>query len=346
MLPKLLDSDHDTPEAQPAADCQVDKQQAVGSKAQLTSGLPSDLYAIQHHHVSQAAEAHQDPLCARGRDLCSVRALKACNTTPLAAQPAGLTTAKSAATRQNPCDAATTATPTASHAAISSVVVPAPARATARPAYQTQADADAKAMGAKPASTHLTTAVDSATRMFSMSDVDANATKSALQPAGAASAAAESAGADSPAGSQPSPMQRPNSCKRRRVKRRLPGGCNVMPGILPNQPAGTQPGSVQRTVSSRRREKEKQRLAGAFSSMLGIMQACVSNDTCNTLASAILPSLALMVQCMVQCLVQCMSWHSLCRHVLWDGHCSHSIFVQCWLLCKGTPCSHWVLSVH
>ena len=218
-LPQMLHFSDGTPEAQPAAGCQAEQLQASGSNPQFASGL----------------EAHQELSCAKCRDVVSVRALKACTTAALAVQPAGLTPPKSATQGPEPAATATTA---ASHAANSSVVVPAAAEANAQPTAQTEADADARA-------------------------------EPALQ-----SARAESAGAELPAGSQPGPVQGSNCCKRRRKKsRRVPDGCNGMPGILHNEPADAQLGPVHRTVSSKRREKEKRRLAGAFSSMLGIMLA-------------------------------------------------------------------------
>lgn len=174
--------------------------------------MPSNLYAVQQHHVSQAAEAHQDPFRARGRDLRSVRALKTCNIVRLAAQPAYLTTAMYVATTQNPAEPATIATAIASHAALSSVVVPTAGEAPAQRPSQTEADAGVRAMGAKPASILLTPTADLAARMESLSDVDA--TKPAPQSAGAGSA-----GAESPPGSQSGPMQRSNGCKRRREEK-------------------------------------------------------------------------------------------------------------------------------
>ena len=244
--------------------------QAAGSKLQITSGLHPNLYAIQRHQVFQAAEAQQEPSCARCRDLRYVRALKACstacNTAPLATQPAGLTAAKSGMTTQKPAEPAATAT--ASHAANSGAVIPAPAQASVQPASQTESDTDAQALGAKPASTHLTPTADPAARMGSMSDC--NATQAALQ-------SAESAGAGSAGGCQVGrcPLHTSNSSRKR--KRRLSGACNAVPAILQDQPAGPQPNPLQRTVSSKRREKEKRRLAGTFSSVLCIMQACVCN---------------------------------------------------------------------
>ena len=313
-----------TPEAQPATGGEADNKQAVGSKPQLTSGLHPNLFAVQQHSVSQAADTHQEPSCARCRDLRYVCALKAsntaCDTAPLATQPAGLTAAKSAATTQNPAESAATATATASHAANSGDVIPAAAEASAQPASQTEADADAQAMGAKLSSTHCSPTADTAARMVRMSNRDA--TKPALQSAGAGSAGAESAGADSPAGSQPGLVKMSNRCRRKRKrKRRLSGGYNGVPGILPHQPAGPQPGPVQRTVSSKRREKEKRCLAGTFSSMRGIMQACVCNDTGIVLASEVSAFHSEIIDefvkcCLVCCWCTCFCDGTVCKNML------------------------------
>ena len=205
----------------------------------------------------------------------------------------------SAATTQNLAGPAATATATASHAANSGAVIPKAAEASAQPASQTEADPDAQAMGAKLSCTHCSPTADTAARMVSMSDRDA--TKPALQSAGA-----ESAGADSPAGSQPGLVQRSNRCRRKRKrKRRLSGGYNGVPGISSHQPAGPQPGPVQRTVSSKRREKEKRCLAGTFSSMRGIMQACVCNDTGIVLASEVSAFHSEIIDEFVKCCLVC-----------------------------------------
>lgn len=259
-LLNMLNFNNVAPEAQLAAARQANEKQAIGSNAHSTSGLPPNLCVVQRQHVSQAAEAHQELSCARCRDLPSVRALKACNTAPPAAQPAALTAAKSVATSQH-LEPAATATAAASHAAKPSAIVPAATEATTQPAAKT----DARAMVAMPASTHLTPASGPAARMVITSDVVAS--KPAHQSVGA-----ESAGAESPGGSQPGPLQRSNSRKKRR-KTSLLGGCNDVADNLQDQPNDTQPGPVERTVSSKRREKEKRRLAGAFSSTLGIMRA-------------------------------------------------------------------------
>ena len=254
----MLNFNNVAPKAQLAAARRANEKQAIGSNAHSTSGLPPNLCALQRQHVSQAAEAHQELSCARCRDLPSVRALKACNTARPAAQPAALTAAKSVATRQH-LEPAATAT-VASHAANPSAIVPAAAEATTQPAAKT----NARAMVAMLASTHLTPASGPAARMVNTSDVVAS------KPAHH-SVRAESAGAESPGGSRPGPLQRSNSRKKRR-KTSLLGACNDVPNNLQDQPNSTQPGPVERTVSSKRREKEKRRLAGAFSSILGIMR--------------------------------------------------------------------------
>ena len=72
----------------------------------------------------------------------------------------------------------------------------------------------------------------------------------------------------------------PTAAREEGKKKRRLAGCNGMPGLLPVQPAGTQPGPVQRTVSSKRREKETRCLAGAFSLLLMFLMLAQAAEMC------------------------------------------------------------------